>query len=275
MCWIIFIFSLSLSPGGAAVLKKSRSHVATPQSTRGGIRHPAAAGNNHSRKDRSSSITSSTALVVPPTTLVLDGESSSPTATISQQQEMRRSVSSNCLDAPAASSDTTSRRLSIPNVNQLNDAMLLTSSSSSMSSPSPSSSLPSNFTPSRSGITLCSAGTQTDTTNQTDALSSSRRRSTTDLTGGDREFLTLLEEHSTMSRQLSELCKVEGILVPGEGGDQGQQPSAMDTSDGNGLSRSSMPSASNDWDAQSNNSLCSEPSLAGLQVQIFLHCFSL
>jgi hypothetical protein len=236
LSWVFFrdekIFHFA---GGAAIgTKKVKGQVATAQA-RGGIRHPVVSSSINAAAVVNKKDKASTTLLLP-----LDGD---PSGTSSSQQEMRRSVSSTCLDVPTVRSDSL-RRLSIPDVNRLTDNMLLSSSI-----------LASNFVPSQSGIALISSATQTELPDSTRRISEL----------GDREFLSLLEEHSQMSKQLSELCKVDGLPSGGESGD-GDAAMSMDTSATDGGSLARLTPSVNDWDAQSNNSLCSEPSLAGLQV---------
>ncbi|OWA50518.1 Cytospin-B [Hypsibius exemplaris] len=238
----------SLSGGGSAVVKKSRNNVPTPQAR--GIRHPAVTSSINTAVSKKEKLPINTTTVLP----LRHGEPLADASIPDISQEMRRSASSNCLESSAADSV---RRLSIPaDADRLTDASEMSVSSSLL--------LSSNFAPSQSGITLISAGTQTsdfEVVVVPSTAAASRRRSG-DFTGGDREFLSLLEEHSEMSKQLSELCKVDGLPAGlGEATDSGLH--AMDTSDGGCLAR-----PTNDWDAQSNNSLCSEPSLAGLQDRI-------
>ncbi|GAV03448.1 hypothetical protein RvY_13870-2 [Ramazzottius varieornatus] len=251
----------SLSALSNLAHKKAKSQTVavlvspSPQSQSRGIRHPVATV----RKDKEGSLIGGTVLTCSASC------SHGLTEQANSSQEMRRSVSSNCLDGPSsvarAGAAGTDRRLSITAHSQLVEEMM------------PSISLlASHLTPSQPGVTLVSAGTQTDDARKAQAQTVCATDSMTAHQLGEMEFESLLAEHSQMSQQLSDLCKVEHSH-----GGTGHQSSAdyLSSMDGEGMSETDAGGALaksnqsiNDWDAQSNISLCSEPSLAGLQDRI-------
>lgn len=259
----------SLSALSNLAHKKAKSQTVavivspSPQSQSRGIRHPVATV----RKDKEGS------LVIGGTVLTCSASCSHGfSEQANSSQEMRRSVSSNCLDGPSsvagAGAAGTDERLSIAQ-SQVAEQMMPTISL-----------LASNLRPSQPGVTLLSAGTQTDDARKGPAqtLCAATDSNMTAHQHGEMEFQSLLAEHSQMSRQLSDLCKVEDS----HGGTGHSSADYLSSMDGEGMSETDAGGALaksnqsiNDWDAQSNISLCSEPSLAGLQVrQRHLHSSS-
>ncbi|XP_055328423.1 cytospin-A-like [Paramacrobiotus metropolitanus] len=240
----------SLSGASSAVAKKTKASAPIPTAVPSrGIRHPAV---SIKQKDKG-------------TTLVEEkGSENSPrtfqtTNAEAVAQEIRRSVSSNCLDMTASAATASSdnqQRLSPTNVNCLGETMPTISV------------LNSNFAlaPSRPGITLTATGTQTDLSfcEKGDARNSiiscgkfvdgCRLKMSHDSINTD--FENLLEENLLVSRQISELCKVESATGIDES-----------NSDADMMDRDSLGKPV-EWDSQSNASLCSEPSLACLQDRI-------
>lgn len=245
----------SLSGGSSAAKKARNQPISTaiiPTAQSRGIRHPAVLQNKS--KDKEALQNSPVAESLGNVYLISTRSATPCTSDGEPAQEMRRSVSSNCLDVATLSRDD-QRRLSIPDVNCASE----TSNMPTISL------LNSNFAlaPSQPGIALVSFGTQTDymfSVGEDDlVLRSSQQQRIRPFSRelGSQEFQKLMEENSLMSKEISELCKMDSPT-----GGSAVEDTEMYEPDG-GCSSKHV-----DWDSQSNNSLCSEPSLVCLQDRI-------